>query len=520
MRVRQLQQCDRARHTLRSRATAAGRAERGVEHGFTLIELVIVAAIIPLIIGAIAAGLITVLNLQSSVTGRLQDTSDAQQVSATFQKDVQSATAFTTNSTSAPQCGTGSQLLGMQWNGGQTVVSYMSVPIVTGTGTTYSLVRQDCTSGGSSTPTNSTTVSFDLAGPSAAIPQYPPCLTGITCTPDGTVQDWTVASGVPGVPGVKFVVNEAQSKFIYTLEATSRAFTPQISANIPVSPAFAPLTLLSSGSNALTIASDAEMTVNPGIGTNSGTVAIASTMDNSVVVSDDAGLGASMVLTEDPTLQSVEGFGSAKVPSTTFFAPQISDPLQTILKKPLSYAPSTLPKSCTNPSGLTYTCKPGYYTADPGFPSGATVTFTGGLYEFTNSFVIPPSATMTFKLGNYIFDGSPAISPPSSGSPVTIIGNNVLFYIPNGTVDFGDNTSVNLTPINGNDGATIWDAASPSTINLSNIQSNRNSYGGIYVPQGTVSVSSVGLNGNVSAMFIIANNVTVATHADITLTGP
>ena len=69
-------------------------------------------------------------------------------VQASYRNDVQSAQQITTASNTsadpnAPECGTGYQVLGLEWNFNptthlyQTVVSYVSVPVVNGTKTTY-----------------------------------------------------------------------------------------------------------------------------------------------------------------------------------------------------------------------------------------------------------------------------------------------------------------------------------------------------------------------------------------------
>ena len=138
------------------------RAQNSSERGFTLIELLIVVTIIPLIIGALASGLITVFSLQSSVSNRLGDTSDAQVVAASFTKDVQSASSIETSAT--PLCGptTQTQLLGLEWGGTSEVASYVEELQTGTTQTTYLLVRNDCASGPSTTPTSSTTLSYDL----------------------------------------------------------------------------------------------------------------------------------------------------------------------------------------------------------------------------------------------------------------------------------------------------------------------------------------------------------------------
>src|ERR1700693_2400923 len=83
----------------RASATRGTRPPSRDEKGFTLIELIIVVSVIPIIVGAISAGLIAVISLQNTVSSRLADTSDAQVVSSTFIKDVQSATFITTSAT-------------------------------------------------------------------------------------------------------------------------------------------------------------------------------------------------------------------------------------------------------------------------------------------------------------------------------------------------------------------------------------------------------------------------------------
>ena len=474
--------------------------------------------IVPLIIGAISAGLITILRLQSSVASRITDTSDAQVVSSTFLKDVQSATMMTTLPSSTPQCIAptgGTLLLGLQWDvvGGvpQTVVAYDRVPVTVGTTTTYSLVREYCTSGNTNTPSSSTTVAYDISGS-----QYPPCLTSANCTPNATTQGWTAAgSASRDAPAVHFVVTEAGTGFKYTLLAESRAWTPDAAANISVGPAFSPLTVLSSGTG-LTLSNNSSVKVNQSPGTNGSSIAIASPLAGSVSIGTDATLTASTLLTTDPLLNSVSP-GAEASPPTEYYSPQVTDPLNGILTVPASPSNGV---TCSNPPGSTiYNCPPGIYTSLPTFPSGATVTFTGGPTEFTNTLTIPTNATVTFDFGNYIFDRLTAISGPATGN-ATITGNNVLFYIPNGSVDFGSGSSVYLAPINGNSGVTIWDDTTTSTtaVNLDNIQSDSNSYGGIYIPGGTVNAASS--NSPLSVMFLIANTINVAQYTNLIVTGP
>src|SRR5579863_7581580 len=66
------------------------RDEKRSDEGFTLVELLIVVMIMPLIMGALAMGLIAMFSLQHSVSNRIADSADAQVVSSTYLKDVQS----------------------------------------------------------------------------------------------------------------------------------------------------------------------------------------------------------------------------------------------------------------------------------------------------------------------------------------------------------------------------------------------------------------------------------------------
>jgi hypothetical protein len=174
--------------------------------------------VIPLVIGAIAAGLLAVFSFQTGVANRLSDSGDAQVTSAYFEKDVQSALQLTVSS-GAPQCGSGNQLLGLEWSLNQqtgtysTVVSYVETP----TGSTYSLLRQFCSSGVATTPTTSTTVASDLL-----VSQPPP---NISPSADATTasQGWI---STQSVTKVNFVLTEPKSNYTYALAAVPKSSLP------------------------------------------------------------------------------------------------------------------------------------------------------------------------------------------------------------------------------------------------------------------------------------------------------
>lgn len=175
--------------------------------GFTLIELLVVVAIMPIIVGALSLGLVSILSLQSGVSGRLADSGDAQVVSVNFGNDVQSAANITT--VTAAQCGSGKQLLGLEWNPGlqsgnfQTVVSY--VVVANANGMTSSLIRQYCT-GGSSTPTNSVTVSSDVPN------SQPPPTIAPPSSNTAAMGGWTPTAGVTSVT---FPITGSASNYSY-----------------------------------------------------------------------------------------------------------------------------------------------------------------------------------------------------------------------------------------------------------------------------------------------------------------
>jgi hypothetical protein len=207
----------------------AGHARNapGPEHGFTLIELVIVSLVTPVIIGALAAGLVAVFSLQSSAANRLADTGDSQVVLASYLPDVQSAMTITTASSGSPECGTGTELLGLEWNLDQstgfyqTVVSYVEVANGSSNPTTVNLVRQFCTGDGTSevsasTPVISSILSYDLPQ-SQLVPT-------VTCAPTSACNNVSTQyiSTAP-VTNVSFGITEPESNYSYTMVATPAA---------------------------------------------------------------------------------------------------------------------------------------------------------------------------------------------------------------------------------------------------------------------------------------------------------
>ena len=217
----------------RSKKFALRKNSRNDESGFTLVELLIVVTILPLIVGALSAGLIAVFSLQSGVQNRLGDTGDSQTVEANFQTDVQGAASLTTvPNNSSSQCGPGAQLLGLAWwpvTGlpYKYVVSY----VVIQSGSSYNLVRQYCSNGYSTTATSSTIISYDVPSTLAS-----PVVTIATGAPNGTTPGTSWVS-TQYVSGVSFPITEPNSNFSYTLDAVPAASSGVAAAGKPLVPA-------------------------------------------------------------------------------------------------------------------------------------------------------------------------------------------------------------------------------------------------------------------------------------------
>lgn len=218
------------RLTGRDRLARHGRrwtaGDRAPDDGFTLLELVIVVAVLPIVIIGIAAGLIAVFSIQGSVSHRLGDSQDAQVVSANYVQDVQSALQITT-SPGATQCGDGTQLLGLAWNLNtvtntyQTVVSYSEV-VKAGV---HLLRREYCVNGTSPTASYASTIAFDLPAS-----QAPPVISPASIDTLAAA-GWT--STAP-VTNVKFSITEPQSNYAYSLSAVPANSSPPSTAGQPI----------------------------------------------------------------------------------------------------------------------------------------------------------------------------------------------------------------------------------------------------------------------------------------------
>ena len=122
----------------------------------------------PIIVGAMVAGLLSIISFTPSIENRLSDSADAQIVTTSYNKDVQGATMVTgaATPTNPAACGPGTQILGLQF-ANSTEISYALVTQGSGPTAVQNLYRNLCqVSGGVPTLTSSTLVSHDVVSQS------------------------------------------------------------------------------------------------------------------------------------------------------------------------------------------------------------------------------------------------------------------------------------------------------------------------------------------------------------------
>ncbi len=484
------------------------------EGGFTLVELLIAITVMPLVVGAISVGLVSVFSLHSSTNNRIIDSADAQLVSATFLKDVQSAQMVTTSPLSVPQCGTGHQLLGLQWDNGQTSVSYVVLSQTSGSSTTYALERYYCTLGDSATPAESSMLSQSIAGT-----QGPPT---VTCSASvGGCSASTKWISATAVQAVSFTITEPKSNFSYTLTATPRVWDSSGGASLGGTP-YAPFTLLDPSSCNVLSVGRGSLSISVGSGTGNGVLGIESTCPASVSVSNGGTLAASSVITGDRGLNSIVPNSKAIYPSTEYYDNQFSDPLASVsppsnpVSSPNASCSSTQSTSASGEQNINYTCGSGIYVATPTFDQTktSTVDFSGGgTYWFQQGLDIPNNVTVTFSPGTYIFDGSTALSV---GNNVTINGSNVLFYVASGAVEIGENDNISLGASSGYDDVAFWDATNNGAVDVGE-NSVISFDGGVYMPQGSL---VAGENVTFSSTFIVTDTAQFGNNIDLTIASP
>ena len=507
--------------------------------GFTLIELLIVTAITPLLIGALAVSLIAILSLQPAAGHQLTDASNAQIVSSLYEHDVVSATNLTTASSSSPQCGSGTQILGLQINYGQSVISYVSVLTSSG----YAIVRDLCTSG-SSTPTTTFVVASDI--PSAPATPTLTCSTGATnCTSAAT--SWVSTSGIASVTlGIP-----AHTGTGYNVSATPVLWNANGGGTPSAGTPLFPFTSLSATScSAVSLNNNGILNV----GTN-GTepLKIDSNCGGSVQVDSSSQLNANELVTADTALNTYQGSRRGGGGPPELFQAVGTNPLASLVAP--SNPSAATSTGCTTPRfSNTTTCAPGTYATSPNI-NGGTFNFGAGTYVFTQPVTINSSSTVNFGAGTYWFEGGLAIESDGEGdgtanvsfgagtylfgnaanntcpqingattcldigqgASATTSASGALLYIEAGAANFAGGSTTSLLGSAAYDGVAIWDAAGSGPNNPLTLANNNESsvatYGGIYNPGGET--DNVG-PGDVTATFLVTNTA-VLTGSQLTV---
>lgn len=467
------------------------RRTKKSDEGFTLIELLIVVTILPLIVGAISVALLGTFRLQAGVSDRLSASGDAEMISANFFRDVQSATSITTEANSSPECGSGAQVLGLQWPGaiGPTVVSYVLAPngVVTSNGTQDKLVRQLCTYENYSNPVvlqSTTVISYNT--PSTLAVQ----ITGNSCSPSSCTSaaslKWISAAGIQSV---NLVVNEAAinsadystdpscttpATYCYTLAAAPRYGSMAGGSKYPN---VVPLQLLAGGSTNVVACSSngSRLSVNGLMVLNSSSVPI-------IGLPKKKNVSATAI----DTVYNYNGVPPTGVSSST--------PITTI-SQPLADPLMNLP--APNPATLNKTPaigQPGVYTS----PLSGTVQLSGGIYYLENGINLTGNDTIT-------------VAP----------GAGVLLYVAGGSVSMSGTSNLDLSPLSSPpsplQNLVLWQARSDT--NPLNLQGNADgsSLGGIvYAPGAGI---AIGGTPNFTAGDILAQSFACNGNGSINITG-
>lgn len=454
------------------------------DRGFSLIELLIVAVVLPLIIGAIAIALVSVFSLQSGVSNRLSDSGDAQVVSATFVDDVQSASQITTQNqsagpspceTSAQVANSDPQVLGLQWvaRATPTEISYIEDG--------QRLFRNVCQNGGS-TPIRATVVSHDVPiGQTANIT----CASTVSGCATSASSGWTASSGIAGVT---LAITASASKYAYSLVGVPRLWSPfsncspGCAGGTPPPP---PLLLLGAGSSVLTCGGSGTLNV-------TGELALNSTSNGAANLS-----------------------GNAAVTATSIYTADQANPSQAITTSTnASYTPAGTPSS-----GLPI---PDPYAALTPPSTAGLNTYTGGAYQgpgiYTSTLSFAGNTAQVFASGVYIFDQGISVT---GNAVISSAPGGVLFYVAGGSVAIAGNGGSDLTPLSSPPSPTanlvLWQAASDVNQLIMAGNASADVVGGtIYAPSALVGGAG---NGNLIAGTVVAQSLSCNGNGNITLQG-
>jgi hypothetical protein len=455
------------------------------------VELLVVVVVMPLVAGAIAIAMLSILTEQNSVASRTSNAGDTSVLSATFVKDVQSAQQLTTNhSPSAPPaCGTTSPLLSLQWPLSSTtaVVSYAVQP----RGSSSSLFRYYCKYTSDSDSLVSTTV---VAHSVQKSPPLTAAVTGATCTqwgctaggePAAAAGGWTSAVGVSGVTFNVLAPQATASgttTYSYTLTGVPRVTNNASRGATP--PGHAPFLILGTGSPAVSCLGHDSISV-------TGTAAINST-GTDIQTNGNASFSASTAYVGNTSASGAYSGSNISPATPTQTGITTSDPYAGMPTPVVEPVPGTVPAGSTY-DGLSVFTDSNLQADGPGIYLNA----------------VSVTSAMTISSGTYIFQnglslaGNGGLTGSGSG-PVS-----VLFYIYRGAVNVNGNGTVTLTPLAsttaGNAGITMWmDQGDTSSLSMGGNGATTVISGTVYAP---TAQAGVGGNGTLDLGSLVSASV-------------
>ncbi len=446
------------------------------DSGFTLIEVLVVVVALPLVIGAIALGFITLLQNKDATQQRISDSHDAQIASAFFVRDVKSADTVSTSSVSI--CSKTSYLVGFSWSSltsSGASVTNSSVYTINATAGTIDRTFCQSTSNSVTVVHNSIPVSggttigsCPASGVGAGATKCAvtngaanaavtvSCGNGTTTCANSGATATTPSTTNSGVKSVALNVLEATSGFTFNVNASPSEWNSGFAGTPGGGSGTLPaLELIGTNSSAsLSGSGSCSLTVN-------GVASFDSTTSPSVSLSNNGSVTATggIYTVSNPPASG----GTVTSPSTTQ-GPPLGDPYATLT------APSTSDAGVHVESASNW----------------SPVGVLDGVYIVQNG----------MKL--------------ASGAVVTTGPDGVLIYVTGGNVDLTGGASVSLTkPVTSpkNYSPIVLWMANAGTVNLGGTGALDTIGGTVYVPLGTVSLSGGGSGGGVSAGAIVTKTL-------------
>ena len=522
----------------------AGREPNGAELGFSLIELLIVVAILPLVVGAISVALLAIFKNETPIANSLTSSGDAQVASSYYAQDVQGANWVTTAPGLSCNGVAGTLLLSISpddvtsSSAISNVVSYVEVP--NPGSSTFAIERETCTGGTGSAATTPRVVAHNAT---SATTLSMSSSTVQTAAGSG----WTPATGSGGVQLMLVESGRGPTgTFSYPLNAVPRV-TGTPGANPGGFNPILPVTFVGNHCPSLTLTGGGSFVDAQNGSGQSGSGFVGYTQSQSQCSDQNQTTGAGQLKYTQPAYNNVPNPFANLTPPTS---PSISG----LQAGSCSATTCTAGSYGTSPTGAySYSNGNGNggaltnVTVDPsqGGPTtnlvvftvpvtikNTNVTFLGGssltnvTYWFQEGLTVSTGANVTFGAATYIFgtkgssgnalsvDSQSSLTAPNS-SP------GLIFYVPPGTanVSLGSGISGTLAGASSPyEGIAIWDDSSGT---LSFGQGNGGgsgltaTYGGIYDPQGNMTIAG---NYQMQAQFMVVNQATVQT-SQVTATG-